>query len=128
MIKHILVPVFYLTGLMLIVSCNKKEKESDLESGVSTVLPEATNEVSVIRLEYTDFCHELIANGVVSAQHKVDLRFQTLENVAHSSVRIYNVDTANKCECHGRPLSHLLLKHCSNVCHIHSEFSVSGGR
>ncbi|GHT73928.1 cation efflux system protein [Bacteroidia bacterium] len=35
-----------------------------------------------MRLDYTGFSHELIANGTVSARNKADLKFATQENVA----------------------------------------------
>ena len=65
---------------LLIVCCSKKDKNE--ESGVSTVLPDEISEVRAMRLEYTDFNHELIANGVISAQNRADLKFQVQENIA----------------------------------------------
>ena len=46
------------------------------------VIPEATNEVRAMLLEYTDFEHELISNGTVSAVRKADLRFETSGAIA----------------------------------------------
>jgi len=40
-----------------------------------------------MRLEYTDFNHELIANGVISAQNRADLKFQVPENIADIYVK-----------------------------------------
>ncbi|MDR3060783.1 MAG: efflux RND transporter periplasmic adaptor subunit [Dysgonamonadaceae bacterium] len=86
---------FYcLVGLIILVSCGKKDKKNADDKGVSVVLPEEPNEVSVVRLEYTDFRHELIANGTVSSQNKADLRFQTQENVA--AVYVKNGDRVGK--------------------------------
>lgn len=91
---RITTPVCCLLSLIMLGSCGKKEKESADESGVSIVLPEETNEVVVMRLEYTDFRHELIANGTVSSQNKADLRFQTQENVA--AIYVKNGDKVGK--------------------------------
>ncbi|MDR1369156.1 MAG: efflux RND transporter periplasmic adaptor subunit [Dysgonamonadaceae bacterium] len=87
-------PLFCLIGLILFISCGKTEKAITDEDGVSTVLPEEENEVSVMRLEYTDFHHELIANGTVSSQNKADLKFQTQENVA--AIYVKNGDKVSK--------------------------------
>ncbi len=88
-------PLYLLIGItMLLLSCGKKEKDALDETKVSTVLPEEDNEVSVMRLEYTDFQHELIANGTVSSQNKADLKFQTPENIA--AIYVKNGDRVSK--------------------------------
>ena len=81
-------------SITMLVSCGKKEKDASDDSGVSTVLPEEESEVSVMRLEYTDFMHELIANGTVSSQNKADLKFQVQENVA--AIFVKNGDKVTK--------------------------------
>jgi hypothetical protein len=52
------------------------------------------------------------------------LQYIFINSMTHSSVRIQSDETANKCECYGRPLSHLLLKHhrsgMSYIRYIHS--------
>ena len=65
----------------LLVACSFQKEKSE-ESGVSTVLPDEIGEVRAMRLEYTDFNHELIGYGVISAQNRADLRFQVQENIA----------------------------------------------
>ena len=72
---------FYCLISLLLFSCSSKKDKTD-EGSVSTVLPDEISEVSAIRLELTDFYHELISNGVVSARNKADLRFQISENIA----------------------------------------------
>lgn len=47
-----------------------------------------------MRLELTDFHHELIANGVVSARNRADLRFQLSENIA--AIYVKNGDRVTK--------------------------------
>jgi multidrug efflux pump subunit AcrA (membrane-fusion protein) len=89
LIRVIRVPLLCL----LLLSCSSK-KEEQTEENVSTVLPDEISEVRAIRLEYTGFQHELIANGVVSAQNKVDLKFPASENV--SAIYVKNGDKVRK--------------------------------
>jgi len=72
---------FYLFLCLFLLSCSSK-KDKNEERNVQTVLPDEVTEVRVMRLELTDFYHELIANGTVSAHNKADLRFQLSENIA----------------------------------------------
>lgn len=65
----------------LFVACSSQKDKSE-ESGVMTVLPDEISEVRAMRLKYTDFNHELIANGVISAYNRADLKFQVSENIA----------------------------------------------
>ena len=48
--------ILILTGMM---SCSGEKKEKDSEESVETVLPDETNEVTVMKLNTTDFNHEL---------------------------------------------------------------------
>jgi RND family efflux transporter MFP subunit len=64
----------------LLTDCSSKKENSDDEN-VSSLLPDEIDEVRVIKLDYSDFQQELVANGTVSARHKADLRFQTSENI-----------------------------------------------
>ena len=72
---------FYLFLCLFLLSCSSK-KDKNNEGNVQTVLPDEVSEVRAMRLELSDFYLELIANGVVSAQNKADLRFQLSENIA----------------------------------------------
>jgi RND family efflux transporter MFP subunit len=47
-----------------------------------------------MHLELTDFYHELITNGVISARNKADLRFQLSENIA--AIYVKNGDRVTK--------------------------------
>ena len=58
--------ILILTGMM---SCSGEKKEKDSEESVETVLPDETNEVTVMKLNTTDFNHELISNGKLSARN-----------------------------------------------------------
>jgi len=77
---------FYSLLCLLLLSCSSK-KDTSNEGGVSTVLLDEISEVRAMLLELTDFHHNLIANGVVSARNKADLRFQTSEIIAEIYVK-----------------------------------------
>lgn len=69
-------------------ACSGDKKESAKEEGnVETVLPDVANEVTVMELHTTDFNHELISNGKLSARLYVDLRFESVEPIAHIYVK-----------------------------------------
>ncbi len=95
--KHIVLRVHrYVTLLaccLLAVSCGFGRNTGE-EGSVSTVLPDEITEVSAMRLELTDFNHELIANGVVSAQNRADLRFQLSDVVV--AIYVKNGDRVTK--------------------------------
>ncbi len=77
---------FCLFLAIVLFSCSQTKK--DAESGkVSQIIPEETNEVSAMLLEYTDFEHELISNGTISALKKADLRFESSGTIAAIYVR-----------------------------------------
>ena len=84
---------FYCFVCLLLLSCSGKKDKTE-EGSVSTVLPDEISEVRVMRLESTDFYHELIANGTVSARNKADLRFQISENIA--AIYVKNGDRVTK--------------------------------
>ncbi|MCC8145819.1 MAG: efflux RND transporter periplasmic adaptor subunit [Bacteroidales bacterium] len=63
------------------ISCSTKNDDQN-EENVSALLPDEIAEVRVVKLAYTDFYHELIANGNISAQNKADLKFEVTENIA----------------------------------------------
>ena len=53
-------------------SCSDKKNSADKqEQGVSTVLPDAKNEVTTQILKRRDFHHELVSNGKVSAPDRL---------------------------------------------------------
>ena len=76
-------------------SCSGKKSDADeQDKGVSTVLPDSKNEVTVQILKRCDFHHELVSNGKVSARGQADLRFETNEVIAH--VYVKNGDRVRK--------------------------------
>ena len=73
---------------LLIAACSGDKKNSvSEEEGVSTVLPDTKNDVTVMTLKKQMFNHELVSNGKVSARGKADLRFESSEAVAHIYVK-----------------------------------------
>lgn len=66
---------------------DKKEGADKQEQGVSTVLPDAKNEVSIQVLKKRVFNHELVSNGKVNALGRADLRFETNEVIARIYVK-----------------------------------------
>lgn len=81
--------------LSLCMACSgDKQSSKESEGTVETVLPDESNEVTVITLHEADFNHELISNGKLSARRQVDLRFESAEPIA--SVYVKNGDRVNK--------------------------------
>lgn len=54
-----------------------------LTLGVTTVLLDAKNEVTVQVLKRQNFNHELVSNGKVNAQNKAELHFETSEVIIY---------------------------------------------
>jgi RND family efflux transporter MFP subunit len=88
--KYHFLPFFF---CLFLLSCSSTKEETK-EENVSALLPDEIVEVSVTELKYTDFYHELIANGNVVAQNKADLKFQLSENI--SAVYVKNGDRVKK--------------------------------
>jgi len=90
-------PFFFLPigvlSFILLFSCSSNKEQTN-EENVSTVLPDKLSEVSAMRMEYTDFMHELIADGTISSQNKADLRFPTQEVIA--AIYLKNGDRVEK--------------------------------
>lgn len=74
-------------------SCNFTQKEKPDET-VQQLLPETPAEVTTIRLQTTDFEHELTGNGKISAQSVAEVRFQTGEMI--TKIYVKNGDEVSK--------------------------------
>lgn len=67
-----------LGALVMACSGNGEEKsDEDDEGGVTNVLPDVQEEVSVQVLAEQEFEHELVSNGKLAAGQQADLRFET---------------------------------------------------
>ncbi len=104
---HYLFTAIVLAG-MVACSGGKDNKENDEESVETTLLAEP-NEVTVIELKETDFMHELISNGKLSAHNYVDLTFKSAEPIAQIFVK--NGDRVKK----GQKLAELSTFRLSNA-------------
>lgn len=80
--------------LLFLYSCSSDGKKDDKEESVSTILPDQIAEVSVMRLEFSDFYHDLVSNGTISASRKADVRFITQGIV--SEIYVKNGDRVTK--------------------------------
>lgn len=86
--KHDFTWIWLLLVIGVMAACtNKKNTASESEEGVSTVLPESKNEVTVEVLQRKAFNHELVSNGKVSSRSKADLHFESSEIIAHIYVK-----------------------------------------
>lgn len=74
-------------ALFVLAACSGATKEDTSDEGVSTVLPEEKNEVTVMTLKRQPFNHELVSNGKVIAGGMADLRFETSGIVAQIYVK-----------------------------------------
>lgn len=83
-----------LTGMILFACTDKKEKDPSKEEGVSVVLLEDKNDVSVMSLKKQGFSHELVSNGKIGARRKAELRFETAAIV--EKVYVKNGDWVSK--------------------------------
>ena len=93
--KHDCIWLLLCLTLGVNTSCSDKKSSADeQELGVTTVLPDAKNEVTIQVLKRQNFNHELVSNGKVNARSKADLRFETSEVIAHIYVK--NGDRVHK--------------------------------
>lgn len=79
-----------LTILLFLCLCacgGDKKTEEAAEGYVETVLPDEANEVTTKPLKETEFNHELVSNGKLSARKLVDLRFESAEAIARILVK-----------------------------------------
>lgn len=98
--------ILFLTG-MIACAGEKKDDNSKGES-VETVLQEEANEVTILPLELTNFNHELISNGKLTARNYVDLKFESSEPIA--AIYVKNGDRVTK----GQKLAELSLFRLNN--------------
>lgn len=81
--------LFTLLMLVGMMACagEKTEEDKETEESIETILPDETNEVTVMKLKTSDFNHELISNGKLTARNYVDLRFESAEPIARIYVK-----------------------------------------
>lgn len=74
-------------ALFVLTACSGAKKEEAADEGVTTVLPDEKNEVTVVTLKRQTFNHELVSNGKVVAGGMADLRFESSGIVAQIYVK-----------------------------------------
>lgn len=82
-----IINILLLPALVCLTACSGEKKNGAEEGPVETVLPDAVNEVTVMTLAATDFEHELVSNGKLTASRCADLRFESAELVAAIHVK-----------------------------------------
>jgi RND family efflux transporter MFP subunit len=82
---------YYLPVILLFIGLagctDRKNNEDADQETISTLLYEEANEVTVMPLVETDFNHEIISNGKLTARRYVDLKFESAEPIAEIYVR-----------------------------------------
>lgn len=73
-------------GFTIFSACSENKKEEKEES-LQQLLPDKPAEVTTIALATTDFEHELVSNGRISARNVAELKFQTTEVISAIYVR-----------------------------------------
>lgn len=99
-----LLTLFLFIGL---VACGGKDSGKE-ETSVETTLPEDSNEVTIMALQETDFHHELVSNGKLSAQRFAELRFESAEPIG--AIHVKNGERVTK----GQKLAELSTFRLSN--------------
>lgn len=84
--------LFFIVFFLSLNACGGEKKENP-EGSVETILPDEANEVTVVQLESTDFYHELVSNGKLTAKRFAELRFESAEPIA--SIHVKNGDRVN---------------------------------
>lgn len=97
-----------ISALACMTACTGGSKTVDKEASVNIVLPDAVDKVTVMELKVSDFQHELISNGKLTAGRHVDLRFETSETVA--AIHVKNGDPVSR----GQPIAELTTFRLSN--------------
>lgn len=87
--------------IIICYSCGGTNSGESAEQTMETILPDKKAEVAISELRPSDFNHELISNGRVSACNAASLRFQSSELISHIYVK--NGDRVKK----GQPIAEL---------------------
>ncbi|MDR1979987.1 MAG: biotin/lipoyl-binding protein, partial [Tannerellaceae bacterium] len=91
-----------------ITACSGGKEHTGDEENVETALPESGHEVTVMTLQTSDFSHELISNGKLTACQSANLRFESAEPVV--AIWVKNGDRVTK----GQKLAELASFRLSN--------------
>ena len=86
--------VFYFFLLLLVFNCNNTNKEESSENTALTKIESQGISVTTKVIEPTDFKKEIIANGLIEALQKSEIRFKTSERI--SSIKVKNGQEVSK--------------------------------
>lgn len=84
--KNILVPLFAFGLVMMAVACGGNKKTEEAKDEKLTYTPQM-NEVTVMKLEKTDFARQLLSNGKLVASRKSALQFRTTGKISAINIR-----------------------------------------
>ena len=84
--KNILVSIGVCGLVVMAVACGGNKKAEETKDGKLTYTPQI-NEVTVVKLEKTDFARQLLSNGKLVASRKSALQFRTTGKIAAINVR-----------------------------------------
>ena len=84
--KNILASLFAFGLVMMSVACGGNKKTEEAKDGKLAYTPQI-NEVTVMKLEKTDFARQLLSNGKLVAGRKSALQFRTTGKIAAINVR-----------------------------------------
>jgi RND family efflux transporter MFP subunit len=73
--------------LLLFCSCSPGNDKKEQDRRITEVQDDKPVEVKAKPLAYEDFNYELISNGIVTAVHRAELRFQSQEIIRHIYVK-----------------------------------------
>lgn len=79
--------IFILVLSCTLLSACKADKKETNEETVQQLLPDRPAEVTVMTLTSSDFEHELVSNGKISARNVAELKFQSSEVISAIYVR-----------------------------------------
>ncbi|HBG41557.1 MAG TPA: efflux RND transporter periplasmic adaptor subunit [Porphyromonadaceae bacterium] len=76
----------FIVGIAFLFACNS-DKSAKNDETVKELLSDKPAEVNIVTLASTDFEHELVSNGKISARNIAELKFQTSEVISDIFVK-----------------------------------------
>lgn len=81
-------------GVCLLTACSNSTTEEKDEKETSALTPDKPVPVRVVKLNLSEFHHDLITNGSIASQQRADLQFKSSENI--SKIYVKNGDRVNQ--------------------------------
>jgi len=89
-----MIKFFYCVLFLLVYNCNNKNSEESSQDIASNKIGSQGVSIATKVIEPIDFKKEIIANGIIEALQKSEIRFKTNERIA--SIRVKNGQKVNK--------------------------------